>query len=81
MCSKIDDRRRWRGRRRAGPIRQEPASAGGTEDLQVGRMIPALTRPPVRHPGEQFQQATAHIQDRNRSSADQSGPAGGQATA
>ena len=33
-------------------------------------MIPALTRSPIRHPArhpaEQFQQATAHIQDRNR---------------
>jgi hypothetical protein len=33
-------------------------------------MIPALTRSPIgltaRHLAEQFQQATAHIQDRNR---------------
>jgi hypothetical protein len=29
-------------------------------------MIPALTRPPVRHRSEQFQQVTAHIRDRGR---------------
>ena len=29
-------------------------------------MIPALAYPAIRHPGEQFQQVTAHIRDRDR---------------